>query len=177
MHPSFASLYKQIESRRETILDSFRSLTVEQFNRRPQKDGWSAAEVLSHLVTAERLSVAYMQKKIQGLSGLSRTGVWEEIKMGLLIISQRMPGLKFKAPSRVVESTTQLSSLPEIESAWKAVREDLRRLLEGLPTEAHHRKIYRHPIAGYINSRHALIFFREHLIHHSPQLRRLLNQH
>jgi len=176
MHPALQSLFEQIENRRESILNSFRSLTEAQLNQRPRNDQWSAAEVLSHLVSAEKLSVAYMQKKAQNLPNLDRTGPWEEIKMGMLIISQRMPGLKFKAPKRVVESTTLLTSLSEIEAVWKAVREDLRRLLESLPPAEHDRKVYRHPAVGYLNSRQALIFLREHLIHHAPQLRSLLKQ-
>lgn len=174
MHPSCQLLFDQIESRKEEILHSFRSMSAEQFNRRPQETKWSAAEVLSHLVTAERLSVAYMHKKAQGIATLDRTGLWEEVVMGILIVSQRMPGLKFKAPKRVVENTTVLMTLPEIEKAWKAVREDLRKLMETLPKEDWSRKVYRHPAAGYLNLKHALIFFREHLIHHAPQLRALL---
>jgi uncharacterized damage-inducible protein DinB len=175
MHSSCQVLFEQLESRREEILNSFRSLSVEQFNLRPRKNKWSAAEVLSHLVTAERLSVAYMQKKAQGIANLDRTGLWEELIMGILIVSQRFPGLKFKAPRRVVENTTVLMTLPEIESAWKAVREDLRALLETMPREEWNRKVYRHPFAGYLNLKQALVFFREHLIHHGPQLRALVN--
>ncbi|MBL7850522.1 MAG: DinB family protein [Cyclobacteriaceae bacterium] len=174
MHPTLQTLFNQIEDRREAILNSFRSLSEEQLNQRPRDGQWSAAEVLNHLVTAERLSVAYIQKKVQGLSELPRTGWWDDFKMGLLIISQRMPGLKFKAPRRVVENTTRMTSLAEIEVAWKAVREDLKMLLESLPEQESDRKIYRHPAVGYLNIRHALIFFREHLIHHAPQLRALL---
>jgi uncharacterized damage-inducible protein DinB len=176
MHPSFESVFKKIEIRRESILNSFGSLSEAQLNRRPRHDQWSAAEVLSHLVSAERGSVVYMQKKLQGLSSLPRTGPWEEIKLVLLIITQRLPGLKFKAPKRLVESTTPLTSLAEIESVWKSVREDLRRLLESVPPDDHDRKIYRHPITGYMNSRQAITFLHEHLIHHTPQLRRLLKQ-
>ena len=175
MHPSIQPLFDQLEARRESILNSFHSFSNERFNQRPSKNKWSAAEILSHLLTAERLSVAYMQKKAQGISGLSRTGLWEEVKLAILILSQRIPGLKFKAPKRVVEGTTVLRSLPEITAAWTTVRKDLRALLENLPAEYLDRKLYRHPVAGYLNPVQAVIFFREHLIHHSPQLQRLLN--
>jgi uncharacterized damage-inducible protein DinB len=174
MHPSCQRLFEQLESRKEEILRSFRSMSVEQFNLRPRDNKWSAAEVLSHLVTAERLSVAYMHKKAPAITTLERTGLWEEIILGILIVSQRMPGLKFKAPKRVVENTTVLMTLPEIEAAWKVIRDDLRTLLETLPREEWNRKIYRHPIAGYMNLKQALIFLREHLIHHGPQLRALV---
>jgi hypothetical protein len=175
MHPSLQPLFDQLESLRQSILASFRDFTADQLNQRPRPNQWSAAEVLSHLVTAERLSVTYLTKKLQGIDSLGRTGLWEEFKMGLLIISQRLPGLKFKAPRRVIESTTAMTSLPDIEAAWNAVRQDLRILLERLPENGMDRKVYRHPVAGYLNIKHTLAFFREHLIHHGPQLRRLLN--
>ncbi len=175
MHPSLQALFNQLEVRRKATLEPFRSFSPEQLNHRPRPNQWSVAEVLSHLITAEQLSVAYLTKKMQGVDDLPRTGLIEELKMGLLIISQRLPGLKFKAPKRVVDSTTVLTSWHEIEGAWNAVRKDLYALLEHLPPNGMDRKIYRHPMAGYLNIRHTLVFFREHLIHHGPQLRRLLN--
>ena len=36
------------------------------------------------------------------------------------------------------------------------------------------KKIYKHFFAGRLNIQHALIFLREHIIHHQPQINRLL---
>ena len=173
MHASLEKVFNEIESQRESVLASFRSMTVEQLNKVPDPGSWSAAEVLSHVLAAERLSVAYMKKKAQGIQHSARSGVWEEFKMRMLMVSQRLPGLKFKAPKRVVENTTRLTSLDEIDNTWKEIRSELRHLLDSIPTEHLDRLIYKHPAAGYLNVRHALIFFREHLHHHGPQLLRL----
>lgn len=173
MHASLQKLFNDIESRRESIVSSFRSLSSDQLAKAPRPGSWSAAEVLSHLLAAEKLSVAYMQKKYQGIHQASRSGFWEEIKLGVLLVSQRMPGLKFRAPKRVVENTPRLMSLDEIDKAWKAVREELQQLLEKIPSDRVDRIIYKHPAAGYLDVRQALVFLREHLIHHEPQLRKL----
>lgn len=174
MHSTLQRLFDQIEAQRETALVPFRSLPMDRFNLSPGRGRWSAAEILSHVLAAEQLSVSYMKKKLEGIHKASRRGTWEVLKMGALIASQRFPGLKFKAPRRVVEHTTWLNNLPEIENAWKGVRHDLRDLLERIPADRLDRMIYKHPAVGYLDVRHALVFFREHLIHHTPQLRKLL---
>jgi uncharacterized damage-inducible protein DinB len=174
MQSSLQKLFDQIESQRESILAPIRKLTPEQFRKMPGAGSWSAAEVLSHILAAERLSVMYMSKKIAGIHEASRTGLWEIIKMAVFITSQRLPGLKYKAPKRVVENTLWLTSPEEIERTWKDIRQELRSLLERIPANRVNRMIYKHPIMGYMDARHAVMFFREHIIHHTPQLRRLL---
>lgn len=174
MHSSLQKLFDQIESQREAALASFRSVPTDALNRSPGDGRWSAAQVLSHLLAAEQLSVLYMNKKILGIQDAPRSGPLETAKMVAFIISQRLPGLKFKAPRKVVEHTPAHTTLAEIESAWVNSRNDLRALLDKIPADRLDRKIYKHPAVGYIDVRHALVFFREHAIHHSPQLRKLL---
>jgi hypothetical protein len=115
-----------------------------------------------------------MNKKIQGIEQASKSGLMEEVKFGLLKISQRLPGLKFKAPRRVVENTMLYKDLASIESEWKTTRADLHKLLSHMHENHLDRLIYKHPVAGYLNVQQALKFFREHIIHHTPQLKRLL---
>ncbi|MBL7865184.1 MAG: DinB family protein, partial [Cyclobacteriaceae bacterium] len=91
MHPQLVHLVDRIESQREAILSSFQSMTPEQFNRTPSTGKWSAAEILSHIIAAEKLSVMYMQKKVQGIRQAKSSGLWEEIKITILVISQRLP--------------------------------------------------------------------------------------
>jgi hypothetical protein len=171
MPPDIQKLVDRIESQRDDLLKSFRSFSQDQFNKAPAPGRWSAAEILSHLIAAERLSLAYMQKKVQGIESASISGPWEEIKMAALKVSQRLPGLKFKAPKHVVENTARYRDLVSIESEWVKVRADLRALLEKIPQEKLNRLIYKHPVAGYLNARHAVAFFHEHIRHHLAQLR------
>jgi len=174
MHEPLQHLFREIERQRQTVLTSLRHLSNEQLNRVASPGTWSIAEIVSHLITAERMSVQYMQKKIHGLEQVSDTGIWEEAKSLLLIISQRLPGIKFKAPQRIVESTVQFKELAALEKEWETVRHELQALLETFPSARLKRKIYRHPFAGYLNIWHGLIFLREHTIHHTPQIKRLL---
>lgn len=176
MHPDFQRLFDEIESQRNKILHSVGHLTTEQLNQSLAQGKWSAAQVLSHIIAAERMSLQYIQKKIQGIDQIKDTGAWEEMKMIFLKISQRVPGLKFKAPKRVVESTQHYSDMETLRREWTQVRNELKSLLESIPHQLANRRIYRHARAGYLNSKHALIFFREHIIHHRPQLEKLIRE-
>ncbi len=174
MHPSFQKIFSEIELQRKKTLDMVRTLSAQQFSQPPSPGKWSVAQILSHLIGGEKLSLLYFQKKIQGVETLVDTGLWEEVKMMLLIISQRLPGLKFKVPKKIVENTISMVDLTSIEKEWETVRTDLKSFLEKVPHQYTRRKLFKHPRAGYLNIRHALIFFREHVIHHTPQIKKLL---
>lgn len=173
MNPALQKLVDRIESQRQLTLDSIKGLSEKELNQSPAEGKWSVAEILSHLIAAERLSILYIQKKIQGIQQAGTSGLWEEIKIVVLIVSQRIPGLTFRAPPRVVENTPQYKTFPEILAAWSVVRSELKLLVEKMPDSALSRLIYKHPAAGYLSIRHALIFFYEHVYHHGPQLKRL----
>lgn len=174
MHPQIKKIVDSLESQRESILKDFRDFSAEQLQRAPRPGKWSAAQILSHIITAERMSVTYMQKKLQGIDQASRSGIMEEVRFGILKVSQRLPGMKFKAPQRVLENTILYKDFASIEAEWKSIRIELEKLVARIPEHHLDRMIYKHPVAGYLNVPQALKFFREHIIHHTPQLKRLL---
>jgi uncharacterized damage-inducible protein DinB len=165
-------LYKSLEAQRFQLLDSLKKLPSEKLSYQPVGK-WSINQVIAHLITAERMSVLYLSKKIKGIDEVNDTGLIEELKMLALIISQRLP-FKFKAPKVVVENTSMSADLKQLEDEWVSVRTNLKALLENFTGHQIKRKIYKHPVAGKINIQQALTFFREHIIHHQPQIKRLL---
>lgn len=175
MNPAFQKLFDELEAQRKKTLESVRHLTDEQLNRPLRPGKWSVAQILSHLITAERMSAAYLRKKIQGIHEAADSGWWEELKFGALKISQRVPGLKFRAPKRVLENTSSYRDFSTIQQEWDDVRSDLRKLVSTLSADQAGKLIYRHPVAGYLNIRQALLFFQEHITHHTPQIKRLIN--
>ncbi|MEJ0054597.1 MAG: DinB family protein [Bacteroidota bacterium] len=168
MNPSFQKLFTRIESQREEMLNSVRGLTEEQFNRSSAPGKWSVAEILSHIIAAERMSLQYIQKKIQGISESKDSGWKEEMKMILLKLSQRIPGIKFKAPRKVVENTTPYHNLATITTEWDHIRNEFKLFLEKIPDQYVNRMIYKHARVGYLNMKHGLMFFpRTYLSSHS----------
>lgn len=163
-----------LEEERSRLLQHLKSLNSEQLNfHEPAK--WSLNQVYAHLIASEQLSVNYLKKKTQGLAQLPNTGFVEELKMTVLIISQRLP-VKFKAPKVVVENTPIYESAKQIEEAWNNTRSDLAQVLNRFAEDQLNRKVYRHPLAGLLNIKQALRFFQEHMIHHQPQIKNLLRQ-
>jgi hypothetical protein len=176
MNSKLQRLYDQLESDRKILLTKIESVPVEKFNRQPVPGKWSLGEVLSHLVASEHGSNSYMKKKSLGIDQADNSGVVESMKLGLLIVSQRIPFLKFKAPKILVQHTRQFQSAESIITQWNEVRKDLFMFLEKIENKNIRKKIYRHPIAGLLDVVQAVTFYREHIIHHSPQIKRLLHQ-
>lgn len=173
MNTELQKLIDSLEVQRIQLLKSLSHLPAEKLNKQVAKR-WSVNQVLAHLITAERLSVAYLTKKIQAINEVDDTGLIEELKIIGLIISQRLP-LKFKAPKVVVENTPKEQDIAQLEKEWINVRADLKQLLEKINDDQIKRGIYKHVRAGKLNIQHALIFFREHIIHHRPQINKLIS--
>lgn len=172
MTASLQETFQRLEKQRVDLLRSLENLPPDQLRSHPQGK-WSIQQILEHLVTSERLSLHYLRKKVLGIEQADDSGIWEEMKVVLLIVSQRMPGIRFRAPKPVIEQTTSYADLKSLADDWAQLRQDMWAFLESLPPHRERRKIYRHPVAGLLNIRQTLIFFREHTIHHTPQIQRL----
>lgn len=178
MNAVLQATFDKLEAQRAKLLASVSEMSLEAFNMAPENK-WSVNQVLAHLIAAERLSLRYMQKKVLGVDDVSDTGLWEEMKILVLKITQRLPGLKFKAPKVVIEHTAAYRNFEELAADWDKVRSEWKDFLDHLPERYARRKIYRHVMAGRLNAHHSLIFAGEHMIHHMPQIqaaRRLANQ-
>jgi uncharacterized damage-inducible protein DinB len=174
MNTSLQILFDTLEQQRNEMMAFVGSLSHGQLNERPLPGKWSIAEIISHIIAAEKLSLLYLKKKVLSIETVKDSGLWEEIKINLLKISQRMPGLKFKVPKTLEDKMPLIDNLDALAYEWAGVRTELRDFLEKIPNTHTKRLIYRHVRAGYLDTRHALIFFREHIIHHTPQIKRLV---
>ncbi len=174
MNTRLAQLFDTLETQRAELLGFVKGISMETANKSPQGK-WSIAQVISHLIASEQLSVRYLNKKILGIDTAPKTGLPEELKMITLIISQRLP-FKFKAPNVIVQNTAVYENPEQLTSAWEKTRSDLKAVLEKFDDNQINRKVFKHPVAGMLNIQHALKFFREHIIHHTPQVKKLLKQ-
>jgi len=172
MNSTLQHLFNSIETQRQELIRSLVNLSSEKLNTQPEGK-WSINQIIAHLITAEQLSVHYLNKKILGAEEAEDTGMKEELKMLLLIASQRLP-LKFTAPKKVVEHTPKEEDLTKLISAWDTARSDFKKVLENVEGRHLKRKVYRHVHVGMLNIQHAVKFFGEHVGHHTPQIKRLL---
>lgn len=176
MNQSFQTIYHQLEQQRLDILSRVKAMTAEKFNHSPAPGKWSVSQVLTHILVAEQLSLQYMKKKALGIDQLKNAGVDASIRLLILIVSQRIPAIKYKAPTVVVNQTPPALPLAELMARWEAHRVDLKNFVEGIQEKNVKKLIYRHVVAGRFDARQAMVFFREHIHHHLPQINRLLNQ-
>ncbi len=174
MHTSLQKIFSEMEDQRLQLLGLVKGLSTESLNQSPTPGAWSLAQVFSHIITSERLTLNYVSKKIQAAETLDNSGMWEEIKSVLLMITQRFPGVKFRAPKAIVEKTVAYGSYAEIEEAWGTLRTELKSFLDAYPEKYLQRKVARHPFAGYLNIAQGVSFLRDHITHHTPQIRKLL---
>jgi hypothetical protein len=169
MSPNLQRAFDDIELQREELLSRLRPLSQEKLTSAPAGK-WSILRILSHLITGERTGLDYVSKKILGVDHAGDTGIYEDLKMQMLVVSQRLRFLKYKAPRFIEERTIVYKNIDEAENEWKQLRNEWKALLERIPEKHVRRKIFRHVIAGRLNVEHGIRFFGEHVIHHKPQI-------
>ena len=174
MNPRLKQLFDRLETQRAQLQHLVKDLSDVELNEHPAEK-WSIAQVISHLIASEQLSVGYLNKKMLGIQTAEKSGLKEDLKMLLLIFSQRLP-FKFKAPRTIVENTPVYGNVDQLISAWDKTRVDLKEVLQKFEDDQINLKIFKHPRAGMLNIQQAIRFFREHIIHHTPQVKNLLKQ-
>ena len=172
MDKKLEQLFTQLEKQRIDLLALLRKSSHDQFNH-STNGKWSINQIARHIITAEQMSVGYINKKINAINEVDNTGLLGEIKLLLFIMSQRLP-IKYKAPATLGDQPKPFQDVVALEKNWGEARSELKKLLEKFSAGGLKKKIYRHPVMGRCNIVHALIFFREHIVHHEPQISRQL---
>jgi uncharacterized damage-inducible protein DinB len=165
--------FEQLQEGTRILLKEVSTLSSSTYHHIPGEGKWSISQILTHILTAERLSILYLKKKSLGYKSFTNTGIVEELKFFILKVSQRIP-LRYKAPRVVVENTPEALSYGDLVRQWESLRQDIRAFLETISDEDLRKKVYKHPRVGMLNVIHAVQFLREHIIHHHPQVTRII---
>ncbi len=171
MIASLESTLDKLEEQREFILSKVSEMPVEKYHLGPVNK-WSVSQILTHLVTSERLALMYMKKKVLGIEKADNSGLLDHLKMQALILSQRLP-LKYRAPQIIVDNTPKELPLEEVVLQWNQIRVELKILAESIAEKNIRKKIFKHPL-GRFDLIQGLSFIHEHIRHHWPQINRLL---
>lgn len=173
MHAKLREVFEALENDRRDLLA--------EVNRKPElylkstNGKWSIAEILTHILTSERMALAYMKKKCQGIQLLDDSGWLEPLKLELLKVSQRLP-IRYKAPKSIVEKTPKPLALVPLQVEWQVLRQEMGAFLDSIKDEHIRRLIFKHPLLGKFNAVQGLSFMHEHFLHHLPQVHRHLKQ-
>lgn len=156
------------------LLKELEAHSDDTLNRLPPGGGWSALQVMQHLMRSEMLSRKYLEKKLSFQPELKNAGIITGLRGRLLNFYLRAP-MKFKAPDNVNENSFPARvDFSELADQWLEERRTLRRFLEQQPADLFDKEVYRHPFAGRLSIAGMVHFFDGHFRRHRGQIRRTL---
>jgi hypothetical protein len=172
VNPKLQHEFDRLEQARAEIVNKLTNVNESSFAA-STGEKWSVGEILIHIIISERLAVLYMRKKSLGVQTLKNSGLIEPLKLMLLKVSQRLP-LKYKVPTSIRDKTPIPPSKEELLRMWEDERSKLKTFLSSIEETHINKMIFKHPIAGMFNAAQGVAFLREHLLHHKPQMVKLL---
>ncbi len=154
------------------VLASVEGVDDETLNRAPDGGGWSAAQVISHIIYAESGILRMIQKRMAEPECLRDASFKTALNCTALGMAMWSP-IKIATPDGVkedVEGGTQA----ELRARWDAVRADWGAFIDDFPAELHNKTVARHPVAGAMTLDQVLRFLKQHLRRHGKQIDRTL---
>lgn len=174
MNASLEKEFLQLEEERKKLFAELKNYTDDIINKKPAPEKWSIAEVISHLIAAEEMSLKYLLKKTLDTTREGKEGIKHKWRWLLVQIVFAF-NIKFKAPD-IVEPKTGYQPLNSLETKWNLVRQETLDKLRQLSVEETEKTLWKHAIAGKLNLRHMVQFFGVHYKRHLKQINRTLQQ-
>jgi len=171
MKEKITNSFKKLESQRKELISLYDSLSNEQRAFNPEPDAWNLLQVMRHIVTSERLSLASIQRKISSKANIPKAGIGSRARFLILQLALYLP-FKFKTPkiAQVHEAQPDYESM---KTEWNEVRSGYQELIDSNDTETFAKAIYRHPRAGMLNMFQTVEFMETHISHHIKQIGRI----
>lgn len=165
--------FTHLETQREKLVNSYNNLSEKQLQFKPESDHWNLLQVMRHLITSEKQSLIYIQRKITRHEEAPKAGVDSYLRHIILKLALVLP-IKFKAP-KIAEVKEDFPNFEEMKLEWDSIRSDLKDLIESSNDAILAKAIYRHPRAGMLNIKQAVEFLETHINHHQKQIQRIKN--
>lgn len=166
----------QLDQDLAALFEKLEIYDASHLNKRPADGGWSALQVLHHLILAETASLGYVKKKLSFNPVLDKAGLRAAWRLFVVDFYFRLP-IKFKAPEGVDSNALpEKSDMAPTKGQWQAQRQQLRQFLSHLSEEHFDRELYKHPFAGKMTLLQMLRFFRMHIKRHESQIDRVLKE-
>jgi len=172
MNVEIGRALERLEATRAEILSRLEGHDHARLNRPRADGGWSALQILHHVVAGEEATLGYLKKKMQAGPSLPRAGLRSRLRLLALRIASASP-LRFRAPAATATVPAEIDPA-FLRSRWERVRGDWRSLLESFPEDLVGRQVFRHPVVGRMGLRDTLGFLQSHLDHHARQVDRAL---
>jgi hypothetical protein len=168
-------LVEQLDRATENALATAETLGARAYVA-PVPGQWAAAQVIHHLLTAEKSIVGALQRSMAtGADSWQLATLKSQLRSGLLRLALRLPGLKFKVPPTLPpppapETIVPLATLRE---QWSSIRRQLEQVLNEFPNTKLNHTVFRHPRAGWLTVGQTVTSILDHTLHHQQQLNRI----
>lgn len=160
----------------EQLLRELEHLDTPVLNMAAIDGGWSAIQIMHHLMLSEELALKYVRKKLSFNPELKKAGFDAYWRDRVLWLYLNLP-FKFRAPEAVNEEKLPgFATLAETRDRWLAIRLEWADFLKQLPNDVSDKAVYRHPIAGRLSWSGTLKFFQYHFNRHRKQINRTLGK-
>lgn len=163
--------FDRIETQRKEIFSKLDALTDEQRHYNPGPGEWNILQVVHHLVTAEKLSVNYIKRKVRSDQTLRKSGILSKLRSVSLKWALKLP-IKFTSP-KITDATGKDPDYKKLKTEWREIRSELEELMNELDESMLKSEIFKHVVAGRMNMKQALEFMEEHTAHHQKQIERI----
>jgi len=166
--------FEKLEGKKKNLLAQLHTMPAEMYMHQPSPGSWSVAQAVNHIYLSERLSLAYLRKKMSYPDTIPtyRMRSWGAVVLIKLIL---WTSIKVKAPKAINMWEQQDILFPdELDKKWGAVRFDLISFIEEHQPSFGSHLVYNHPYAGRMTMYQTLIFFNDHMTHHLKQIDRIL---
>ena len=166
--------FQKLERKRETLMQQILPLTEVEYSNKPSPGSWSAIEAANHIYLSEKLSLAYLKKKMAYPDTIPSYHFksWGGVLLIKLVFAT---GYKWNAPETIDMRHQQPVLTPaELNIKWPLQRQELLSFIESHQSAFGSHLAYRHPYAGRMTMHQMLIFLNDHLGHHMKQIDRIL---
>jgi uncharacterized damage-inducible protein DinB len=168
--------FNKLEEKKKKLMHLLLTLPGDMYTKQPSSHQWSVAQAANHIFLSEKLSLAYLKKKLAYPDAIPRyhPKSWGGVLLVKLVF---MTNYKWKAPQAInMWEAQQVLSPAELEQKWNSLREELISFLEKHSPSFGKHLVFRHPYAGRMTMTQMLIFMNDHMGHHLKQINRILKQ-
>lgn len=163
--------WEAMQTAKAAFVEALQSFTVEQEALRPS-EGWSARQVLEHVLASETGTLGYMLKKTSSGWDALEDVADEHRNNGQALVNRLASDERYKAPDVLPQPPNELSIEDGIKR-WNEVRVKFEAFVMSIDPRYYSKQVFRQPYAGMLDVPHTLDFVTHHVQHHIPQLHRI----
>lgn len=165
-----------LEQTHRHLIDFIEDLPEEMYHHQISPSQWSIAQAANHVYLSEKLSLAYLTKKLNYPESIPDYHPKSWVSLFALKISLKSP-LKFKAPPNInMWQDQSILSQQDLKQKWRILRDELFDFIRTHDAIYGTHLVYRHPFTGRMTMSQMLIFLNDHMKHHYKQIHRIHRQ-